>query len=171
MYPYKPIAFISDRPSEVHFDAQRRLHCAAGPAVAFRDGWSMHAWHGLRVPAEIIDRPDFRPDAVEGQPNVELRRVMLEREYGGRSGFELYLAARNARLIAADELHGQPRRLLEVTIAGAPLRIVEVVNGSLEAGGARRKFHLGAMRGDTPQEVIAASYGINPDVYREAVRS
>ena len=36
---------------------------------------------------------------------------------------------------------------------------------------SRRKFILGAMPGDTPHEVIAASYGVKPDVYREAVRS
>jgi hypothetical protein len=96
---------------------------------------------------------------------------MLEREYVGRSGFELYLTAREARLVSADELHGQPRRLLEIDVAGNRLRIIEVTNGSLEPDGTRRKFHLGALRGETPAEVIAASYGIAPKIYREAVRS
>jgi hypothetical protein len=171
MYPYESIAFVSDRPAEIHFDAQRRLHCSSRMAVKFRDGWGVHAWHGLRVPAAIIEQKEFSPDAIDAQPNAELRRVMLEREYGGRSGFDLYLATRDARVIAADELHGRPRRLLEVNVAGATLRIIEVINGSLEPDGSRRKFHLGAMRGETPAEVIAASYGINPAVYREAVRT
>jgi hypothetical protein len=171
MYPYKSIAFVSDRPAEIHFDAQRRLHCSTGMAVKFRDVWGLHAWHGLRVPADIIERKDFSPADVEGQPNAELRRVLLEREYGGRTGFELYLTARDARVIATDELHGQPRRLLEVTVAGAKLRVIEVLNGSLEPDGTRRKFHLGAMPGETPHDVVAASYGIHPAVYREAVRT
>jgi len=45
-----------------------------------------------------------------------------------------------------------------------------VINGSAEAGGTRRKFYLGAMRGRTPHEVVAASYGIDFAVYREAMR-
>jgi len=152
-------------------DLSGRLHCTHGPAIAWRDGWSLYFWHGLRVTAEIIERTAFDPAAVEAQPNAELRRVMLEREYGGRSGFELYLEVRHARVVASDELHGQPRRLLELTVAGNPLRVIEVINGSLEPDGTRRKFHLGAMPGDTPHDVIAASYGINPAIYREAVRS
>jgi hypothetical protein len=171
LYPYKAIAFVSDRPAEIHFDAQRRLHSSVGMAVRFTDGWGVHAWHGLRVPPLIIETKEFSADAVEGEINAEFRRVLLEREYGGRSGFELYAEQRNARVIAEDELHGFPRRLLEVSVRGDPIRIIEVINGSLEPDGSRRKFHLGAMRGDSPHEVVAASYGINPQAYREAVRS
>jgi hypothetical protein len=110
--------------------------------------------------------------AVEAETNVEWRRVMLEREYGGRTGFDIYLQARQPHVLAEDEVHGQPRRLLETRAkGGGPIRIVEVINGSAEPDGTRRKFYLGAMRGRTPHEVVAASYGINPDVYREAVRT
>jgi hypothetical protein len=140
-------------------------------AVRFRDGWGIHSWHGLRVPARVIETKEFDAGAVERENNAELRRVLLEREYGGRTGFELYTEQRKAKVIAEDISHGFPRRLLEVNVAGQRLRVIEVINGSLEPDGSRRKFHLGAMRGDTPAEVIAASYGIAPKHYREAVRS
>ena len=171
LYAYKSLAFVSDRPAEIHCDGQHRLHCETGMAVRFRDGWGIHAWHGLRVPGDIIERKDFEPAIVEQQPNAELRRVLLERKYGPRTGFELYLEQRAAKLIAQDDLHGFPRRLLEVHVAEQPIRIIEVINGSLEPDGTRRKFHLGAMRGDTPAAAIAASYGIAPKHYREAVRT
>uniref|UniRef100_E6VGJ7 DUF6745 domain-containing protein n=1 Tax=Rhodopseudomonas palustris (strain DX-1) TaxID=652103 RepID=E6VGJ7_RHOPX len=171
MFPFRAIAFVADRPDEIHFDAQQRLHSAAGMAVRFRDGWGLHAWHGLRVPAHIIEAKEFSADAVEAETNAEFRRVLLEREYAGRTGFELYAEQRDARLIAGDEIHGFPRRLLEVNVAGQRIRVVEVINGSLEPDGTRRKFHLGAMPGATPHEVIAASYGIAPMHYREAVRT
>jgi hypothetical protein len=171
MFPYKSLAFVSDRPAEIHFDAQRRLHSANGMAVRFRDGWGVHAWHGLRVPPRLIEVKAFSPDAVENETNAEFRRVLLEREYSGRSGFELYAEQRQAKVIAEDILHGFPRRLLEVNVRGDRLRVIEVVNGSLEPDGTRRKFHLGAMRGDSPHDVVAASYGISPKHYREAVRS
>ena len=168
---HENVLAISDRPQLISRDAQGRLHRANGMAIAYRDGWGFHAWHGLRVPAEILDRAEFSADAIDAQSNAELRRVMLEREYNGRTGFELYLKVRQARIVAEDELHGQPRRLIEVKVGTTPLRIIEVRNGSLEPDGTRRRFHLGAMRGDTPHEVIAASYGIAPKHYREAVRS
>jgi hypothetical protein len=60
---------------------------------------------------------------------------------------------------------------LTAEVKGETLRIVEVVNGSLEPDGTRRKFLLGAMPGKTPHEAIAASYGINPAHYQEAVRT
>ena len=167
LYPYPSVAFVSDRPQEIHLDAARRPHSATGMAVKFRDGWGVHAWHGLRVPAHLIeDRASITPASIEAEANAELRRVALE-----IYGFEKYLAERGATVIAQDELHGQKRRLLEVTIAGAPVRIIEVVNGSPEPDGTRRKFHLGAMPGDTPHDAVAASYGINPAVYRESVRT
>jgi hypothetical protein len=167
LYAYPHVAVVSDRPAELHFDAQRRLHAATGMAVRFRDGWGVHAWHGLRVPARLIEeRHRITPATVEAETNAELRRVALE-----IFGFDRYLAARGARVIASDELHGERRRLLEVRFAGAPVRIVEVTNGSAEPDGTRRRFHLGAMPGETPHHVIAASYGIVPDVYREAVRA
>jgi hypothetical protein len=171
MYPYQMMAFVSDRPTEIHLDAQQRLHCATGMAIRYRDGWGLHAWHGLRVPARIVEAKALDVDAVEKEPNAELRRVMLERDYGGRSGFEIYLEARQARVISRDELHGQPRRLLEVDVGGRTMRILEVVNGSLGLDGRRRRFHLGALPGDSPHDVVAASYGINPAIYREAIRT
>lgn len=166
LYAFRSLAFVSDRPTEIHFDAYQHLHHATGPAVRYCDGWGAHVWHGTGVPSWLIDdRDEVTPQAIEdlGAP---ARHAALE-----IYGFDRYLALKNAKLVAADELHGQPRRLLEVIILGRPYRIVEVVNGSLEPDGTRRKYYLGAMPGDTPAEVIAASYGIAPGHYREAVRT
>jgi len=176
-YPRDGVCIVSDRFSSVSWDESRnnvglpfRLHRSDGPAISFRDGWGQYYWHGLRIPLShhwIIESKDrINPETIEGESNAELRRVMLE-----IFGFERYLEARESRIISQDELHGFPRRLHEVMIAGQATRIIEVVNGSLEPDGSRRKFHLGAMPGDTPHDVIAASYGISPQHYREAIRS
>jgi Domain of unknown function (DUF6745) len=140
MYAFRSVAFVSDRPAEIHFDAQRRLHHATGMAVRYCDGWGAHVWHGTGVPGWLIEQRDkITPRSIADLANVELRRVALE-----IYGFDRYLAARKAKVVAADELHGQPRRLLEVEVGGHPFRIIEVVNGSLQPDGTRRKFHLGA---------------------------
>ena len=123
----------------------------------------------VEVVEDLVLPPEDPPglsDEVIAEPNAELRRVMLE-----VSGFEKYLTARRARVISEDQLHGFPRRLLEITVKDESIRIIEVMNGSLEPDGSRRKFHLGALGGNTPHEVVANSYGISPKHYREAVRS
>jgi hypothetical protein len=73
-------------------------------------------------------------------------------------------------------VHGRPRRLHEITVRGEAIRVIEVENGSLEPDGTRRRFVLGAAtrRGERPEschDAIAASYGVNPAVYHEAVRT
>jgi hypothetical protein len=170
MYPDDTVGLVSERPAEMHFDAQRRLHCSTGMAIRFRDGWGAHAWHGRWVPARVMEPQHLDVRAVENETNIEWRRIMLEREYGARSGFEIYLQARQPRVLAEDEVDGLPRRLLEVDAGRRVIHVVEVVNGSAESDGTRRKFYFDA-RGRTPRDVIAASYGINRAVYREAVRT
>jgi hypothetical protein len=183
-FPRDGVCIVSDRFAGVSWDNSRnrqglpiRLHHDAKHAVSFRDGWGLYYWHGLRIPPShewlFTERAKLAASSIDKEPNAELRRIMLE-----IYGFDRYCAEREAKVIAADDLHGQPRRLLEVTVAGEPVRIVEVINGSLEPDGTRRKFHLGAARAagsrtppKTPDAAIANSYGIAPKHYREAVRT
>jgi hypothetical protein len=167
---HRDFAMVTERPCLMRRDAAGRLHAGDGPAIAYRDGWRLYFWHGRRLPSShewlIAERAQLTPDAIEAEPNAELRRVALE-----IFGFENYLAVRSARVIATDELHGEPRRLLEIMVRGEPIWIIEVTNGSLQPDGTRRRYHLGAMPGADPHEAIAASYGIAPAHYREAVRT
>lgn len=167
MYPYEELAIVSDRPKEIHFDLQNRLHCSTGPAISFRDGWGVYAWHGLRIPARLIEkRHEITPEIIEGEDNAEFRRVALE-----IYGYDNYIKNRKAKLISSDELHGEKRNLYEMKVKGETIRVIEVVNGTVEPDGNKRKFILGAMPGKNPHEVIAASYGVNPKIYKESVRT
>ncbi|MFG1284420.1 DUF6745 domain-containing protein, partial [Xanthobacter autotrophicus] len=77
--PWDGICFVSDRPREVHFDGERRLHCEAGPAVRYSDGWGCHAWHGTRVPAPWIeDKGSVSPADILRHKNMEQRRAGTE---------------------------------------------------------------------------------------------
>lgn len=168
MYAYDKVAYVSDRISEVHFDAQGRLHNATGPAINHRDGFACYSWHGMRIPAKMIEERDkITPDSIGAEVNAEFRRVALE-----IYGYDRYLQERKARVIATDEIHGEQRRLLEVSVANQPVRILEVVNGTEEPDGTKRKFHLGAMPGSTDtHNAVARSYGFNPDRYKERQRT
>jgi len=169
------VVAISDRPLKVTRDAGGRLHSENGKALEYRDGWGVYAWHGYRISGKntwiIENKENITPTLIEKESNAELRRIMLE-----IYGYENYLSKRKAKEIAVDEIHGQPRRLLEFTLANEAIRVIEVNNGSLEPDGSRRKFILGCVRRDgrypdTPAEAVAWSYGINPKYYDETVRT
>ena len=161
---------VSDFPTVLRVDEARRPHCDDGPSHEWADGWKLYHWHGLRIDDEhswiITDKARITPDLIDAEPNAERRRVMLE-----VMGYERYVAERKARVVAEDTNHGQPRRLLEMSVRGETIRVLDVLNGSLEPDGSRRRFFLGALDGRTPHECVAASYGINPARYREAVRT
>jgi hypothetical protein len=73
-------------------DARGRLHSADAAAVKYPDGWSVYAWHGVRVAEAVILRPEtMTVDQIQEEPNAEVRRVKLER-FGG----ERMLAAATA---------------------------------------------------------------------------
>jgi hypothetical protein len=166
------VCFASERPAEINRDQAGRLHCETGMSISYSGtGWGLYSWHGYTIPPThhwvIADKVRLNADAIEKEPNAELRRIMLE-----IYGFERFLSDRKAKVVAEDvDGNGHSRRLLTAKVKGETIRMIEVNNGSLEPDGARRKFVLGAMPGKTPHECIAASYGIKPHLYREAVRT
>ena len=73
------IAAITDRPKILRRDIEGRLHCETGPALAYRDGWVIHCWHGVVIPAEWIEQRDkLTPKMALTWTNVEQRRVACE---------------------------------------------------------------------------------------------
>ena len=53
--PYRDICFVSERHTTLLRDERGRLHAEDGPAVRYPDGWAVWAWHGVRVPQEVIE--------------------------------------------------------------------------------------------------------------------
>ncbi len=165
MFAYNSIAFASDRPSMLGFDAQRRLHSSTGPAIRFRDGYSLFAWHGYRIPDWVIEeKHKLNPKVIAGEKNAELRRVMFE-IYGA----DRFIAETGAKLLTEDTNLGNPRRLYEAEIGSDRVRVLHVINHSLEPDGSRREFWL-TMPGEvtTPHEAVAFSFGFRPEHYSEA---
>jgi hypothetical protein len=87
-------------------------------------------------------------------------------------GFGRWISETGAKLISEDVSHGMPRKLYEATLSGEGVRVLHVVNGSLEDDGSRREFFLGAEDDvNTPHDAVAASYGFNPNSYSEFART
>jgi hypothetical protein len=78
-WPYRSAVVLSERPLRLHRDQAGLLHGERGPALVYPDGWSIWAWHGVRVPRRVIEQPDGLTHAhVVAEPDPEVRRVMIE---------------------------------------------------------------------------------------------
>jgi Domain of unknown function (DUF6745) len=159
-WPFERAVVACERPVGVHRDQSGRPHNPDGPALAWPDGFALHAWHGMPVPAGLIDRlADVRLDDIRAEPNVELRRVLLE-----RYGLDRYL-----REVGATRLHQDAAG----TLWHAPLRddeplvMVEVVNATPEPDGTHRVYWLRVPPATrTAREGVAWTFGLPEDQYR-----
>ena len=78
--PYKGIAFISEKPSQIHWK-DRQLHKDGGMAVKYSDGYGMYCLNGVRVPEWLAETPamEIDPKKVVEESNVEVRREILRK--------------------------------------------------------------------------------------------
>ncbi|GLW05194.1 hypothetical protein Misp01_03240 [Microtetraspora sp. NBRC 13810] len=134
-WPYERVAIVTERPVELHRDDAGRLHRGDGPAMAFSDGFALHAWHGMPVPADFgAAMTALTPSRIREEENAELRRVMLE-----HFGFDRYLAESGAEAQQSDETGV----LWRIELPGdEPLVMVEVVNSTPEPDGTSRTYFL-----------------------------
>lgn len=76
---HENVLAISDRPEFIRRDEQNRLHCETGPAIRYRDGWSLYSWHGTTIAEEWITNPKtLTPVKALKESNIERRRAACE---------------------------------------------------------------------------------------------
>lgn len=161
--PHEHVCWISERPELLHTDARGRLHCADGPALRYRDGWSAHAWKGVPVPAWMIEHPDWITPARIGDTFEPVRRnCMIDIMTPER-----FVACGGARRVAEDETGILWRRLWGyrgVTVGS--WSAVEVANGTAGADGTRKRYFLRVpSHVRTAREAVAWTYGLPPEQY------
>ncbi|MFC5899422.1 DUF6745 domain-containing protein [Streptomyces zhihengii] len=158
-WPYEDIAVICERPAELHRDEAGRLDRGDGPALAFPDGFALHAWRGMPVPAEFLaGLGDLTPEGIRAEENAELRRVMLE-----FYGYDRYLAESGA-----EPLHRDGTGVLwRIPLDGdEDVVMVEVVNSTAEPDGTFRTYWLRVPPATrTAREGVAWTFGLAADAY------
>jgi hypothetical protein len=115
-------------------DDQNRLHSEVGPALEYRDGFAIHAWHGVPVPAHWIEnRKTIDPAEIIKAPNAEQRAAGA-----AIVGWPRMLAVLKSKTI---DRHGNPEigELIELTLPGLrePGRFLKAVcprNGLIVEG-------------------------------------
>ena len=162
---YQDFAIVTDRPAELHRDAQGRLHRAGGMAVRYRDGWGFYAWHGIRLPADLFETGVPSLERILKQPNSEVRRCAIEMTGWDRLERELG----DPVATAADP--GNPGRQLALYdvpdgLYETPVRLVLMTNGSPDRSGAERRYGETVPADiDDPLAAQAWAYGVPRSAY------
>jgi hypothetical protein len=76
---YEDVVVFQHRPEVIKFDDQKRLHCSDGPAIKYRDGFMIYAWHGVRIPSDWIEnKGKLTAKIALTWENIEQRRCACE---------------------------------------------------------------------------------------------
>jgi uncharacterized protein DUF6745 len=159
-WPYERAVVLTERPVAVHRDNLGRLHHGDGPALSYSDGWGLHAWRGMPIPAAVAAQlPHLTVEQIRDEANAEVRRVMLE-----HFGFDRYLQASGARELHRDETGILWRVELD---RDEPLVMVEVVNSTPEPDGTSRTYFLRVPPNiRTARAGVAWTFGLTEEEYR-----
>lgn len=153
--------FVSERPCELHLDEEERLHCPSGPALRYPDGYAIHAWHGVSVPAWAIEQPErITVRALTREPNVERRRALLE-----IAGYERLLTRGGFERLDHDRTNGATlwRKRLELD---EDLLLLELRNATREPDGSHKRYVLRVPpRLRLAREALAWTFAIDEGEY------
>jgi hypothetical protein len=131
------------------------VHSETGPALAWADGYTLHAIHGVRVPAHVVEAPQtITVDQIRDEENVELRRVMLD-----RYGHARYLRDADAERVHADDTG----TLWRCPLPGdEDLVMVQVTNATPGPDGSRRIYWLRVPPDvHTAQQAVAWTFDVD----------
>ncbi|MEU3300026.1 DUF6745 domain-containing protein [Streptomyces sp. NPDC006678] len=158
-WPFEKAVVICERPVELHRDEAGRLDRGDGPALAFSDGFELHAWRGMPVPAAFLaGLATLTPERIRAEENAELRRVMLE-----FYGYDRYLSESDARPVHRDETGVLWRIALD---DDEDVTMVEVVNSTPEPDGTHKTYWLRVPpTTGTAKEGVAWTFGLDAGAY------
>jgi hypothetical protein len=150
----------------VHRDRAGWLHDDRHAAVE-SDIQGLYFWHGVRVPAFVVLRPDRITVAhIDREANAEVRRVMVERY---RHGEEVHGAAAFIRDAGAVRLDHDERygTLWRRNVPGdEPIVAVEVVNSTRAPDGSFKRYWLRVPpEMSTAREAVAWTFGLRATQY------
>ena len=147
----------------------RRLHHQKYAALE-SDIENLYFWHGVMVPAFVVVRPDWiTAKHVTEEPNVEVRRVMLE-----RMGVDRFMAEVDAKIVHEDKDQlGKRRRLLRVEQPNdEALVAVEVTNSTEEPDGTWKNYLIRVDPGLRDcASAVAWTFGMSKEEYQPSVES
>ena len=155
---YEDVVVIQDRPEHILFDDQGRVHSETDAAIKYRDGTGVYMWHGVRVPAEWINKKsELSAKTALTWENIEQRRAACE-----IVGWAQVLRELNAKTIDVDD-DPMIGTLVEVTIPDVGReRFLKVICGT------GREFAIPVPPDmKTALEANAWTYGLEGNLLRD----
>lgn len=164
LFATEDVCIMIDRPLEIHLNPSTgRLHHETDMAMKWRNGWGIYAIDDVAVTKEIVDM-QFTAADIDSDPNVERRRIMLN-----RYGIEKYIRESNARIIHQDSfgvLYSREVELDELDFFREPICAVRVRNSTPEPDGSYKEYFLRVPPGmRTAREAVAWTFGFKVDDY------
>jgi len=108
--PHWKLVWISDRP-ELCCIADGRLHAEGGPALRYRDGWSIWSLHGVRVPQWLAETRDT---VIDPQKFTEIDNAEIRREFVRKVGIDRIIYKCGAETVHSVGTYS----LLRITVPG-----------------------------------------------------
>jgi len=187
-FPYEGYCFVSERPVRCAIDEERRLHHESLAAMEFKDGWKVYAYHGVTVPAQVIETPEtITIEQIKNEENAEVRRCMVERmgwaRFCSEAGMRILhedtlksnfpsipvseLVSENARLVTFYRPGTETAQLLEADgirdYEDRPLRFVRLTDPS-----TGRQYTLRVLHSHTRcYQAVAWTFGKNEEEYKK----
>ena len=160
--PYENAVIFQHRHCELYRDDEHRLHCETGPAVLYRDGFSIYAWHGVVIPGEWINGKLPTANEAVAWPNMEQRNAACE-----LIGWHHILKELNAKLIDKDD-DKTIGELYEVDLPDhGKAKFIKVFDPCASRTHAiRTDDHV-----KTALEGNALTWGLTPEEYRPEVQT
>lgn len=169
IWDYGDLVFVCERPVTFHYETistrmnvfardsrivratplgDIRLHNTEGPAIQWRDGFSIHAIHGVAVPGYVVEEPHkINVYKINHELNAEVRRIMIDRYKLGKpvSGAAAFVLDAGGKRIDHDERWGTLWYLeqnIRSTVEEEDLVVLEVVNRTPEPDGTFKHYFL-----------------------------
>lgn len=78
--PYSDFVVMSDKPREIHMNADKVLHNDSGMSVLYSDGFGIWSINGIAVTEQIVMSPEtLTVDQIDAESNGDVRSIMLDR--------------------------------------------------------------------------------------------
>jgi hypothetical protein len=162
---HENVLVISDRPNLISRDEEGRLHNIDGPAISYRDGWSIYSIHGVRLPEWIIKAPEkITVENIEEEENLEIKRVMID-----KYGLDKYIENSGAIMIHKDKFG----ELYKKKFANdEPIVVVKVINSTPEPDNSSKIYFLRVPPNMTnTTEAVAWTFGLDKKSYKPSIET
>lgn len=171
---YEYFAVLCACPVVSLVDENGRFHNEEGAAIEYLDGWSVNAIHGVGLPPAFFDPDGMTAASILDEPNLERRRIMLERFGHNRlvaeGGAVLHHEDKTGQLWHFGGRPGLDPWTFEAKLPG--IAAVRVVDATPRPDGTHEIYWLTVPPDmKTARQAVAWTFGLRKKEYRPEVET